>query len=86
MTTTLTPKFKVGDYVRRDPHDLPARIEAVKVAYMFDTLTMGRITRVEESLIAVTTEEQAALSNAHAEKLKKNMLVAIAEYEAFLKN
>lgn len=86
MTTTLTPKFKVGDAVKLSVCGDPCFIVDAHVRYTVNHPVHRKIHREESALFELSTEEQAKFKKEKTEELKKNMLAAIAEYEAFLKN
>ena len=85
MTST---KFKVGDPVKLAPSGTEIYvISHVHVKYgVTHPKFVGTTGLHEEELYELSTEEQAMFKKEKTEVLKKKMLAAIAEYEAFLKN
>lgn len=85
MTST---KFKIGDPVKLSPTTSEIYIiDGVHVKYSVKHPALfGTTGLFERELFELSTEEQAEFKKEKAEELKKKMLAAIAEYEAFLKN
>ena len=86
MTST---KFNVGDPVKVGPTNPEIYFDtSVRIIYSVGHKNLVGFSGLrEDELFELSTEEKAGLFKAKkAEELKKKMIAAIEEYDAFLKN